>query len=284
MTKPAAPAGSPATSPAETAGSPATSAAENAEAAGYPGVGRVLVVIPTYNEIDNLEIIVGHTRAAVPEAEILVADDNSPDGTGRLADEIAARDEHVHVLHRAGKQGLGAAYVAGFGWARENGYDAVVEMDADGSHAPEELPKLLNQLRTADMVLGSRWVKGGTVLNWPKHRLALSRGGNLYARLALGMPIKDATGGYRAYRREVLEKIDVEAVASQGYCFQVDLAWRAYRQGFRLVEVPITFAERERGQSKMSSSVVREALWRVTVWGTDSRLGALRKAVGMSRR
>jgi dolichol-phosphate mannosyltransferase len=254
------------------------------DAAGYPGVGSVLVVIPTYNEIDNLEIIVGRTRAAVPEADILVADDNSPDGTGDVADQLAAKDSHVHVLHRAGKQGLGAAYVAGFAWAHEHGYDAVVEMDADGSHAPEELPKLLDQLRTADMVLGSRWVKGGKVLNWPKRRLALSRGANVYTRLALGMPVKDATGGYRAYRREVLEKIDVEAVASLGYCFQVDLVWRAYRSGFRVVEVPITFADRERGQSKMSSSVVSEALWLVTVWGTQSRLGALRKAVGLSRR
>jgi dolichol-phosphate mannosyltransferase len=263
---------------------PTTTADSETASAGYPGVGRVLVVIPTYNEIENLEIIVGRTRAAVPEADILVADDNSPDGTGAVADQLAAKDDHVHVMHRAGKQGLGAAYVAGFAWAREHTYDAVVEMDADGSHAPEELSKLLDQLRTADMVLGSRWVKGGTVVNWPKRRFALSQGGNLYVRMALGMPIKDATGGYRAYRREVLEKIEVEEVASQGYCFQVDLVWRAYRNGFRVVEVPITFAERERGQSKMSSSVVREALWRVTVWGTQSRFGALRKAVGLSHR
>lgn len=252
--------------------------------AGYPGVGRVLVIIPTYNERENLGIIVGRVRVSVPSAEILVADDNSPDGTGDLADTLAAADRNVHVLHRPGKQGLGAAYVAGFGWAREHGYDAVVEMDADGSHAPEELPKLLDALRTADVVLGSRWVKGGTVVNWPVHRLMLSRGGNLYVRLALGMPFKDATGGYRAYRMPVLEKIDIDSVASQGYCFQVDLVWRAYRSGFRLVEVPITFAERERGTSKMSSSVVQEALWRVTVWGTQSRLAMLRKAVGGSHR
>lgn len=246
----------------------------------YPGVGRVLVVIPTYNEIENVEIIVGRVRAAVPETDILVADDNSPDGTGAAADRLAAADGQVHVLHRAGKDGLGAAYVAGFAWARERGYDAVVEMDADGSHAPEELPRLLNALRTADAVLGSRYVKGGTVLNWPAHRFLLSRGGNLYTRLALGMPFRDATGGYRAYRMVVLAKIGVEQVASQGYCFQVDLAWRAYRNGFRVVEVPITFAERERGTSKMSSSVVREALWRVTIWGTQSRLATLRRTVG----
>ncbi len=247
---------------------------------GYPGVGRVLVIIPTYNEIDNIELIVGRVRKAVPEVHVLIADDSSPDGTGVLADQIAGSDDHVHVLHRPGKQGLGAAYVAGFGWARERGYDAAVEMDADGSHAPEELPALLNALRTADVALGSRWVRGGTVINWPLHRLVLSRGGNLYTRLALGMPVKDATGGYRAYRMAVLEKVDVDAVASQGYCFQVDLAWRAYRSGFRLVEVPITFAERERGMSKMSGSIVREALWRVTIWGTRSRVETLRKTVG----
>ena len=264
---------------------PVTGVPTPAEAAGrYPGVGRVLVIIPTYNEIDNVDMIVGRVRAAVPSAEILVADDNSPDGTGRRADKLAADDPAVHVLHRPGKEGLGAAYVAGFGWAAEHGYDAVVEMDADGSHAPEELPKLLDALRTADMVLGSRWVRGGTVVNWPAHRFLLSRGANLYARLALGMPIKDATGGYRAYRMPVLEKIDVGAVASQGYCFQVDLAWRAYRDGFRLVEVPIRFADRQHGTSKMSSSVVREALWRVTVWGTRSRLRALSNAVGGTRR
>jgi dolichol-phosphate mannosyltransferase len=251
---------------------------------GYPGVGRVLVIIPTYNEIDNVEIIVPRVRAAVPAADILIADDNSPDGTGTAADALAAGDPHVHVLHRAGKEGLGAAYVAGFGWARDNGYDAVVEMDADGSHAPEELTRLLDALRTADAVLGSRYVKGGAVRNWPAHRFLLSRGGNLYTRVALGMPFKDATGGYRAYRMPVLQKINVESVASQGYCFQVDLAWRAYRDGFRVVEVPITFAERERGTSKMSSAVVREALWRVTVWGTRSRLAALQKMVGGSDR
>jgi dolichol-phosphate mannosyltransferase len=252
--------------------------------AGYPGVGRVLVIIPTYNEIDNVAMIVGRVRAAVPDVEILVADDNSPDGTGAAADELGAADPAVHVLHRDGKLGLGAAYVAGFAWARERGYDAVVEMDADGSHAPEELPRLLDALRTADVVLGSRWVRGGTVVaDWPAHRFLLSRGANLYTRVALGMPIKDATGGYRAYRMPVLDKIDLDGVASQGYCFQVDLAWRAYRNGFKLVEVPIRFADREHGTSKMSSAVVREALWRVTLWGTTSRLRALKRAANTRR-
>ncbi|HEX6870408.1 MAG TPA: polyprenol monophosphomannose synthase [Micromonosporaceae bacterium] len=250
---------------------------------GYPGVGRVLVIIPTYNEAENIRIIVGRLRAAVPTVEVLIADDNSPDGTGAIADELAASDDHIHVMHRAGKQGLGAAYLAGFAWAGEQGYDAVVEMDADGSHAPEQLPRLLDALGEADVVLGSRWVRGGQVVNWPLHRHLLSRGGNLYTRLALGMPIKDATGGYRAYRLAALDKMDVDTVASQGYCFQVDLAWRAHRNGFRVAEVPITFAERERGASKMSSAIVREALWRVTVWGTQARVRAVRRRLAGQR-
>lgn len=247
--------------------------------AGYPGVGRVLVVIPTYNEADNLGVIVDRLRRAVPCVDVLVADDNSPDGTGALADRLAADDPRVHVLHRPGKQGLGAAYVAGFEWARERGYDAVVEMDADGSHAPEELPRLLDALRDADAVLGSRWVDGGTVKNWPAHRLLLSRGGNLYTRLALGIPLRDATGGYRAYRLAVLDKIDVSSVSSQGYCFQVDLAWRAVREGLRVVEVPITFVERERGASKMSPVIVGEALLRVAGWGLRARTASLRRVM-----
>jgi dolichol-phosphate mannosyltransferase len=250
---------------------------------GYPGLGRVLVVIPTYNEADNLGIIVDRVRRAVPQVDILVADDNSPDGTGRLADDLAADDERVHVLHRPGKQGLGAAYIAGFTWAREHGYEAVVEMDADGSHAPEELPRLLDALVEADAVLGSRYVPGGTVVNWPTSRMLISRGGNFYVRMALGMPFRDATGGYRAYRLPVLDKLELDSIASQGYCFQVDLAWRAFRNGFRVVEVPITFADRERGASKMSSSIVREAFLRVTVWGTKSRLATLRRVLGAGR-
>jgi dolichol-phosphate mannosyltransferase len=213
---------------------------------------------------------------------VLIADDNSPDGTGAIADELAASDDQIHVLHRAGKEGLGAAYLEGFGWARDAGYDAVVEMDADGSHAPEELPTLLDALIDADAVLGSRWVPGGKVLNWPLSRHLISRTGNLYTRLALRMPFKDATGGYRVYRMKALDAMDLGGVASQGYCFQVDLAWRAYRQGHRILEVPITFAERERGNSKMSSSIVREALWRVTVWGFLARARGIRKRLGRS--
>lgn len=251
---------------------------------GYPGVGRVLVVIPTYNEAENIRLITGRVRKAVPAVDILVADDNSPDGTGAIADELAAADSHVHVLHRPGKQGLGAAYVAGFGWARERGYDAVVEMDADGSHAPEELVRLLDAARDADVVIGSRWVPGGRAVDWPAHRLLLSRGASIYTRIALGLPLRDATAGYRVYRMSVLDKIDVDSVVSQGYCFQIDLGWRSHRNGFRIVEVPITFADREHGVSKMSSSIVREAFVRVAVWGLRARRDAVRNRLGRSSR
>jgi dolichol-phosphate mannosyltransferase len=247
-------------------------------------LGRVLVVIPTYNERDNVESIVQRTRSAVGAASVLIVDDASPDGTGVIADNLAARDAQVHVLHRTAKQGLGAAYIAGFDWGLDHGFDVLVEMDADGSHAPEQLPRLLDALPDADLVLGSRWVPGGKVVNWSTSRQMLSRGGNLYTRIALGCGLHDATGGYRAYRRSVLEKIDYRAVASQGYCFQVDLAWRAVRAGCRVTEVPITFSERERGQSKMSGSIVREALWRVTVWGAQHRAGQLSGVLRAVRR
>ncbi|GAA2711945.1 MULTISPECIES: polyprenol monophosphomannose synthase [Streptomyces] len=242
-------------------------------------LGTTLVIIPTYNEAENIKPIVARVRAAVPEAHVLVADDNSPDGTGKLADEMAAEDDHVKVLHRQGKEGLGAAYLAGFRWGLENGYGVLVEMDADGSHQPEELPRLLTALKGADLVLGSRWVPGGRVVNWPKSREFLSRGGSTYSRLMLDVPIRDVTGGYRAFRRETLEGLGMEEVASQGYCFQVDLAWRAVKAGFHVVEVPITFVERELGDSKMSRDIVAEALWRVTSWGIGSRVAKVGKAL-----
>lgn len=193
----------------------------------YGPLGRALVIIPTYNEAENIKPIVSRVRAAVPEADILVADDNSPDGTGKLADEIAATDDQVHVLHRKGKEGLGAAYLAGFRWGIDHDYGVLVEMDADGSHQPEELPRLLTALKGADLVLGSRWVPGGRVVNWPKSREMISRGGSTYSRLMLGLQTRDVTGGYRAFRTETLQGIGLEEVASQGYCFQVDLARRA---------------------------------------------------------
>jgi dolichol-phosphate mannosyltransferase len=236
----------------------------------------VLVIVPTYNEKDNVERVVGRLRAAVPAADVLVVDDGSPDGTGDLANGLAAADSQIQVMHRASKQGLGAAYVAGFGWGLERGYDVLVEMDADGSHQPEQLPDLLAALSSADLVLGSRWVPGGHVVNWPLSRQLLSRGGNTYVRMMLGFGVRDATGGFRAFRRGTLEALTLEDVNSAGYCFQVDLAWRAVQRGFIVTEVPIGFVERELGTSKMSGAIVREALWRVTIWGIAHRLGQLR--------
>ncbi|MCX4833871.1 polyprenol monophosphomannose synthase [Streptomyces sp. NBC_00006] len=235
-------------------------------------LGTTLVIIPTYNEAENIKPVVGRVRESVPAAHVLIADDNSPDGTGKLADELAANDEQVHVLHRTGKEGLGAAYLAGFAWGMEHDYGVLVEMDADGSHQPEELPRLLTALKGADLVLGSRWVPGGRIVNWPKSRQFISRGGSTYSRLLLDVPIRDVTGGYRAFRRETLEGLGLDEVASQGYCFQVDLARRAVREGYHVVEVPITFVERERGDSKMSKDIVVEALWRVTTWGVGARV------------
>jgi dolichol-phosphate mannosyltransferase len=233
-------------------------------------IGRVLVIIPTYNEQVTLPVAVARTRASTPDADILVADDNSPDGTGAVADQIAAADDQVHVLHREGKQGLGAAYLAGFRWGISRGYDVLVEMDADGSHPPEALPDLLAALAEADVVIGSRWVPGGEVENWPRSREILSRGGNTYARIMLGVPVHDATAGFRAYRRTALEALHLSDVQSQGYCFQIDLTRRAAAAGLRIVEVPITFVERQVGDSKMSRAIVAEALWRVTAWGVSS--------------
>ena len=243
----------------------------------FADLGQILVIIPTFNELESLPVIIGRVRASVPEAFILVADDNSPDGTGKLADKLAADDDHIKVMHRLGKEGLGAAYLAGFAWALEHGYDVIVEMDADGSHQPEQLPRLLDQLRTADLVLGSRWVAGGGTVNWPKSRQFLSKGGSLYTRVMLGVPLRDVTGGYRAFRADTLRKLDLHEVASQGYCFQVDLAWRAVQRGLVVKEVPITFVERVAGSSKMSQKIVVEALWRVTVWGVDDKVTRVRK-------
>ncbi|MQA09936.1 MAG: glycosyltransferase [Pseudonocardiaceae bacterium] len=239
-------------------------------------VEPVLVVIPTYNERDNVGPTVERLRASAPGAHVLVVDDGSPDGTGELADKLAAEDEQVHVLHRTEKAGLGTAYIAGFRWGLERDYATIVEMDADGSHAAEDLPRLLDTLADADLVLGSRYVPGGKVVNWPRRRELLSRGANLYSKLALGMTINDITSGFRAYRRTVLEALPLDEIASQGYCFQIDLAWRTARADFRVVEVPITFTEREVGDSKMNASVVREALFRVARWGLRHRFQQLK--------
>lgn len=243
------------------------------------------MIIPTYNERENLGLIVGRLHAALPATHVLIVDDGSPDGTGDLADDLATGDAagRIHVMHRTEKAGLGAAYIAGFRWGLARDYTVLVEMDADGSHAPEQLHRLLGEVDAgADVVLGSRYVPGGTVVNWPKHREWLSRGGNIYSRLALGVKIKDITGGYRAYRRGVLERLDLDTIESHGYCFQVDLAWRAIQEGFTVTEVPITFTERERGESKMSGGIVREALLKVTGWGVTSRVRKLRQLAGKS--
>jgi dolichol-phosphate mannosyltransferase len=240
------------------------------------------MVVPTYNEADNLAWVVGRLRAAEPDVDVLVVDDNSPDGTGALADELAAGDAAVHVLHRAAKGGLGAAYLAGFAWALEAGYDVVGEMDADGSHQPEQLHRLLEALagldgEGADLVIGSRYVPGGSVVNWPLRREALSRGGNLYVRLLLGISTRDATAGFRVFRRTALEKIDLGSVESAGYVFQTDLVTRCLRAGLTVREVPIEFVERVRGDSKMSGAVAVESLRRITRWGLRERRDQVRR-------
>lgn len=242
---------------------------------------RTLVIIPTFNERQNLPLILRRLHEACPDVHVLVVDDSSPDGTGQLADELAAADpERIHVMHRTTKDGLGAAYLAGFAWGLARQYSTLVEMDADGSHAPEQLHRLLDAVDAgADLAIGSRYVDGGTVRNWPWRRIVLSKVANTYSRLSLGIGVHDITAGYRAYRRAVLEKIDLDAVDSKGYCFQIDLTWRTVSNGFAVVEVPITFTERELGVSKMSGSNIREALVKVAQWGISGRLHRARAGV-----
>ena len=247
------------------------------------GLGRVVMVVPTYNEAANLEWIAGRLRAAQPGIDLMVVDDDSPDGTGDIADRLAATDPQVTVVHRTEKAGLGAAYLHGFRVALDAGYDVIGEMDADGSHQPEQLERLLAALADADLVIGSRYVAGGSVLNWPTSRLALSRGGNAYVRLLLGMHVRDATAGYRLFRRATLEKVDLASVQSMGYVFQTDLTYRTICAGLRVVEVPIDFVERVRGDSKMTRDVATESLRRITTWGVGERLGRVRRAARRRR-
>jgi dolichol-phosphate mannosyltransferase len=236
-------------------------------------VADVLVIVPTFNEIESLPPLLTRLRAALPHADVLVVDDGSPDGTGALADEIASSDPGISVLHRRRKDGLGRAYLAGFARAAEHGYDFVAEIDADGSHDPDELVPMLALARQgADLVIGSRWVPGGAVRNWPLARQLISRAGNTYARIALRSSIRDITAGFRVFRTEALESLG-DSVSSQGYCFQVEVAWRLERAARRIVEHPITFVERSRGRSKMHFGIVVEALLRVTQWGLLQRLG-----------
>ena len=229
----------------------------------------VLVVVPTYDEAENIERVLENVLNAQPQVDVLVVDDGSPDGTADLVDAMAKSDTRIHVMRRAAKQGLGAAYRAGFAWGLERGYERLVEMDADGSHRAEDLGALLeaSQHETADLVLGSRWIPGGGVVNWPWYRRWISRGGTWYAQVMLGLKVRDLTGGYRVFKRATLERLRYEEVVSQGYCFQIDMARRTAAAGMTIVEVPITFVERTHGRSKMSGAIVREALWRVTVWG-----------------
>jgi dolichol-phosphate mannosyltransferase len=244
---------------------------------GARGIEPVLVVIPTYNERENLGPILDRLHKVLPDVHVLVVDDGSPDGTGELADERAAANENVHVMHRTEKAGLGAAYIAGFRWGLAREYNTIVEMDADGSHAPEDLPRLLDAVGDADLAIGSRYVPGGAVVNWPLKRQVLSRGANVYSQLALGMRTRDITAGFRAYRRPVLEKLALDEVNSHGYCFQIDLTIRTAEAGFEIVEVPITFTEREIGESKMDGSIIREAFLRVAKWGAERRWQQVRR-------
>ena len=237
---------------------------------------RALVIVPTYNERQNIEKLVETVLAQDRRLEIVVVDDGSPDGTGQLVDEIAARNPRVHAIHRPRKMGLGTAYIAGFRWALERKYDLVFEMDADFSHDPNHLPQFLEAARDADLVLGSRYRHGKvTVVNWPIARLILSYSANIYARAVTGMPLYDATGGFKCFRREVLEAIDLNDVRSNGYAFQIEMSFRAWRRGYRIVEIPIVFVDRTEGESKMSKKIIREAVWmvwRLRWWAISGRI------------
>jgi dolichol-phosphate mannosyltransferase len=243
-----------------------------------PNDSKPLVIVPTYNEAENIDGIAHRILTEVPTAHLLVVDDGSPDGTGDLVEALAAQDERVHLMRRAGKLGLGTAYVAGFRWGLEHGYDLLIEMDADGSHPADRLPALIDAVADADparnvmLAIGSRWVRGGAVVDWPKHREFLSRGANTYARLLLGLDVHDITAGFRVYRADAIARMQLDEVDSKGYCFQVDMTLRVDDLGGRIVEVPITFRDRIHGVSKMSQSIIVEAMLKVTLWGLQRRL------------
>lgn len=248
-------------------------------------VSKILVVIPTYNERLALPVTLSGLFERQPDVDVLIVDDGSPDGTGDWADERAAEDDRLHVLHRSEKAGLGMAYIAGFEWALERDYDIICEFDADGSHRALDLGHLLDVARagTADLVIGSRWVRGGAIVDWPRSRFLLSRGANVYVNAVLGLGVKDATAGFRAYSRRVLEALDLSDVQSQGYCFQIDMTYRVAEAGFRIAEVPIVFVERELGESKMSKSIITEAFTKVAGWGFDRRGRQLRRLLSKHR-
>ncbi len=234
-------------------------------------LSRALVIIPTYNEIDNLRSIVDRILRAA-EVDVLIVDDGSPDGTGDLADALSAAEPRISTMHRTEKGGLGAAYLAGFACAFDEGYELLVQIDADGSHPPEKIPELIAAIDDDSAgpiggVIGSRWVDGGSVVNWPRSREAISRGGSLYARIMLGLRVRDVTAGFRVYRADVLRQLGLETIESHGYCFQIDMTRRLIGAGYRIVEVPIEFREREKGDSKMSRAILIEAMVKVTQWG-----------------
>jgi len=236
---------------------------------------KALVIIPTFNERENLPLIVPDVLARDVRLSVLVVDDNSPDGTGQLAGQMAEANPRVHVLHRPSKSGLGRAYLAGFRWALERDYDRIFEMDADFSHNPKHLPEFLKASENADVVLGSRYISGVNVVNWPMGRLLLSYYANMYARLVTGLPVRDSTGGFKCFRREVLKAINLDSVHSNGYAFQIEMSFRAWKKGFRIREIPIVFTDREQGHSKMSKRIVREAVWMVPKLRLMSILGRL---------
>jgi len=232
---------------------------------------RTLIIIPTYDEKDNVGPISQAVLSIVPEANILFVDDNSPDGTGRVIDNLSTQDNRIHCLHKEGKNGLGRAYISGFKWAIQNDYELVFEMDADFSHDPHELPRFIEAAKNADLVLGSRYVNGIRITNWPLRRLLLSKSAATYVRLVTGMPVTDPTGGFKCYRIEVLKSIDLDSVESNGYSFQVEMSHSAWMNGFRIAEIPITFVDRRAGYSKMSADIFKEAIWMVLKLGWHNR-------------
>ncbi len=236
---------------------------------------KILVIIPTYNEIENVGNIVPRVVEQGPDIDVLVVDDSSPDGTGELADRLASDDPRIHVLHRENKEGLGRAYLAGFKWALERDYQYIFEMDADFSHDPKFIPGFLRAVEDADLVIGSRYKDGVNVINWPMSRLLLSKGANLYSHWITGLALTDSTGGFKCFRRRVLETIDLEAVHSNGYAFQIEVSFRAWKKGFRLVEIPIVFVDRVEGHSKLSKKIIREAVWMVWFLRLKAMFGRL---------
>jgi len=236
---------------------------------------RALIIFPTYNEKDNIEQIVHAVLPLDARIHVLIVDDNSPDGTGKIADRLSQQEEKVRVLHRQAKEGLGRAYIAGFKWAIENKYDYIFEMDADFSHGPEYIKTFLREIQTHDLVIGSRYVSGVNVINWPMSRLLLSYFANMYTRIVTGMPVRDATGGFKCFRRKVLETVDLNSVHSSGYSFQIEMNMRVWKKGFRIKEIPIVFIDRVAGSSKMSKRIMREAIWMVWWLRVKSIFGQL---------